>query len=53
MVGLARAYMLQGHKAKTRAAYQDFFERWKNADPDVPLLKQGKAELPGCSDCES
>jgi hypothetical protein len=31
-------------RAKARAAYQDFLALWKNADPDVPVLKQAKAE---------
>jgi tetratricopeptide (TPR) repeat protein len=43
-VGLARAYVLQGDTAKARAAYQDFFTLWKDADPDIPILKQAKAE---------
>jgi hypothetical protein len=33
-----------GALAKARAAYQDFFTLWKDADPDVPILKQAKAE---------
>ena len=43
-LGLARAYALQGDTAKTRAAYQDFLTLWKDADPDIPILKQAKAE---------
>jgi tetratricopeptide (TPR) repeat protein len=43
-LGLARAYALSGDKAKSRAAYQDFFALWNNADPDIPVLKQAKAE---------
>ncbi len=43
-LGLARAYALQGDTAKARAAYQDFFGLWKDADPDVPILKEAKAE---------
>lgn len=43
-LGLARAYMLEGETAKARAAYQDFFTLWKNADPDIPVLRQAKAE---------
>jgi ATP/maltotriose-dependent transcriptional regulator MalT len=43
-LGLARAYALQGDKAKSRMAYQDFFALWKDADPDTPVLKQAKAE---------
>jgi len=30
--------------AKARAAYQDFLTLWKDADPDIPILKQAKAE---------
>ena len=44
-VGLARSYTLQGDIAKARAAYSDFLTLWKNADPDVPLLKQAKVEF--------
>ena len=43
-VGLGRAYLLTGDKAKAKAAYQDFFALWKDADPDVPILKEAKAE---------
>jgi hypothetical protein len=41
---MARAYALEGDKAKSRVAYQDFLARWKDADADVPLLKEAKAE---------
>jgi eukaryotic-like serine/threonine-protein kinase len=43
-LGLARAYVVQGDKAKARTAYQDFLGAWKNADADLPLLKQVQAE---------
>jgi serine/threonine protein kinase/tetratricopeptide (TPR) repeat protein len=43
-LGLARAYLLQGEAAKSKAAYKDFLTLWKDADPDVPILKQAKAE---------
>ena len=43
-LGLARAYALQGDIRKTRAAYQDFLELWKDSDPDIPILKQAMAE---------
>ncbi|MGA9711250.1 MAG: tetratricopeptide repeat protein, partial [Candidatus Sulfotelmatobacter sp.] len=43
-LGLARAYALSGDTAKAKAAYLDFFTLWKDADPDVPILKQAKAE---------
>jgi DNA-binding winged helix-turn-helix (wHTH) protein/tetratricopeptide (TPR) repeat protein len=41
---LGRAYAMQGDTAKSRAAYQDFLTLWKDADPDIPILKQAKAE---------
>ena len=43
-LGLARAYTMQGDTAKAKAAYQDFLTLWKDADPDIPILKQAKAE---------
>ena len=43
-LGLARAYALQGDPAKAKAAYQDFLTLWKDADPDIPVLQQAKAE---------
>jgi hypothetical protein len=43
-LGLAHAYAMQGDTAKARAAYQDFFTLWKDADPDNPVLKEAKAE---------
>jgi len=43
-VGLARAYAMQGDTAKARTAYQDFLTLWKDADPDIPILKEAKAE---------
>jgi len=43
-LGLARAYALQGNTAKSRAAYQDFLTLWKDADPDIPILRAAKSE---------
>jgi len=43
-LGLARAYALQGNTAKAKAAYQDFLALWKDADPDILILKEAKAE---------
>jgi len=43
-VGLGHAYALQGDTAKARIAYQDFLALWKDADPDIPILKEAKAE---------
>jgi ATP/maltotriose-dependent transcriptional regulator MalT len=42
--GLARAYAMAGDTAKAKAAYQDFLSLWKDADPDIPILKEAKAE---------
>ncbi len=44
LLGLARAYALQKDAVHARATYQDFLTLWKDADPDIPLLKQAKAE---------
>jgi eukaryotic-like serine/threonine-protein kinase len=41
---LGRAYALSGDTAKARSAYQDFFTAWKDADPDMPILTEAKAE---------
>jgi DNA-binding winged helix-turn-helix (wHTH) protein/tetratricopeptide (TPR) repeat protein len=43
-LGMARAHALAGNTAKARAAYQDFLTLWKDADPDIPILIQAKAE---------
>ena len=43
-LGLARAYALSGDTGKAKTAYQDFFGLWKDADPDIPILKEAKAE---------
>jgi eukaryotic-like serine/threonine-protein kinase len=43
-LGLARAYALQGDDAKARVAYQNLFAKWKDADADLPVLLQAKAE---------
>ena len=41
---LGRAYALSGDKAKAKSAYQDFLSLWKNADPEIPILKLANAE---------
>jgi len=41
---LGRAYALSGDETKARSAYQDFLSLWKDADPNIPILKQAKAE---------
>ncbi|MGD1081791.1 MAG: protein kinase [Candidatus Sulfotelmatobacter sp.] len=43
-LGLARAYAIQGDSAKAKTAYQDFLTLWKDADPDIPILKEAKTE---------
>jgi eukaryotic-like serine/threonine-protein kinase len=43
-LGSARAHASQGDTAKARAAYQDFLALWKDADPDIPILKEAKTE---------
>jgi len=43
-LGLARARAEAGDAASARTAYQDFFALWKDADPDIPILQQAKAE---------
>jgi len=49
-VGLARAYALQGDQAASRREYEEFFALWKDADPDIPILREARsayAELGG------
>ena len=41
---LGRAYAMTGDAAKAKAAYQDFLNVWKDADPDIPILKEAKTE---------
>jgi len=41
---LGRAYAMSGDIRKAKSSYQDFFSLWKDADPDIPILKQAKAE---------
>jgi tetratricopeptide (TPR) repeat protein len=43
-VQLARALALAGDRAKAKTAYEDFLKLWKDADPDIPILEQAKAE---------
>jgi ATP/maltotriose-dependent transcriptional regulator MalT len=44
-LGLARAYAAQGNASKAKAAYGEFLTLWKNADPDLPIYQQARAEL--------
>jgi hypothetical protein len=48
-LGLARAYALSGDPVKCRSAYQDFLTLWKDADLDIPILKEAKAEYASCN----
>ena len=41
---LGRAYTRSGDKAKAKSAYEEFLGLWKDADPDLPVLKQARAE---------
>ena len=43
-VQLGRAFALSGEQDKAKAAYQDFLTLWRDADPDIPILRQAKAE---------
>jgi serine/threonine protein kinase/tetratricopeptide (TPR) repeat protein len=43
-LGLARSYALTGDAAKARTTYQDFLTLWKDADPEIPILKEAKAD---------
>ena len=43
-LGLGRALAIAGAAAKARTAYQDFLALWKDADPDIPILKQAKSD---------
>jgi eukaryotic-like serine/threonine-protein kinase len=41
---LGRTFALSGDKTKAKAAYEDFLTLWKDADPDIPILRQAKSE---------
>ena len=41
---LARALVLSGDTVKAKSAYNDLFTLWKNADPEIPVIKQARAE---------
>ncbi|MGA9498479.1 MAG: protein kinase [Terriglobales bacterium] len=43
-LGLARAYAMQGEVFQSRTAYQEFLTLWKDADPDIPIFNQARAE---------
>ena len=41
---LGRALVLSGDTVKAKSVYNDLFSLWKNADPDIPVLKEARAE---------
>jgi DNA-binding winged helix-turn-helix (wHTH) protein/tetratricopeptide (TPR) repeat protein len=43
-LGLGRAYAIEGDREKGRKAYDEFFATWRDADSNIPILKQAKAE---------
>jgi hypothetical protein len=43
-LNLARAYAMAGETVKSRTEYQNCLAVWKDADPDIPILKEAKAE---------
>jgi DNA-binding winged helix-turn-helix (wHTH) protein/tetratricopeptide (TPR) repeat protein len=49
---IATAYALAGETTKAKNAYQDFFTLWKDADPDIPILKQARSEYAKLKDLE-
>ena len=42
---IARAYSMQSETDKAKAAYHDFLTLWKDADPELSVLEQAKAEF--------
>jgi hypothetical protein len=43
-LGLARGYRAAGDVPKAKAAYENFFQQWKAADAEVPMLVAARAE---------
>lgn len=41
---LGRSYALSGDRGKAKSSYEKFFDLWKGADPDLPMLRQAKTE---------
>jgi serine/threonine protein kinase len=48
-LGLARSYVLMGDRAKSSHAYNAFLFLWKDADPNIPILKQATTEYANLS----
>jgi len=44
-LGLARAYAMENNKVVGRSEYEQFFNLWKDADTDLPVLKQARLEF--------
>jgi eukaryotic-like serine/threonine-protein kinase len=44
-LGRGRAQVLSGSTNAARTSYQEFFAYWKDADPDIPILKSARAEF--------
>jgi hypothetical protein len=42
---VARAYALEGDQANARKAYEEFLATWKDADPDIPILRSANDEF--------
>ena len=42
---LGRAHALEGDGFVAHKSYQEFFNLWKDADPDIPILRQAKSEF--------
>jgi eukaryotic-like serine/threonine-protein kinase len=49
-LSLGRAYAMEGDSTKARTDYQDFLTLWKDADPDIPILKEAKVREAKVSD---
>jgi len=41
---MGRAYLMQGRPAQAKASYEGFLNRWKDADQEIPILRDAKAE---------
>jgi DNA-binding winged helix-turn-helix (wHTH) protein/tetratricopeptide (TPR) repeat protein len=51
-IGLARAYVLQGDKAASRREYEEFLALWKDADQDIPILREARSAYAGLAQRE-
>ena len=49
-LGMARGYAYMGETVKARKAFQDFFELWKDADPNIPYFSELKRSTPSCGE---